>query len=110
MPISKEKALELINEKTKQFQHLLDTATYNTRYDAEYYEAYYGTEGLLKELFSEEEVRRFSLRVSASRSIRVVTPFLEYEIELLTYKKHISKCIWQLNVYKEYKTSGKTQK
>lgn len=101
MPISKEKTLELIDEKTRQFQHILDTATYDTRYNAEYREAYYGTKGLLNELFSEEEVKRFSRSVSASILFRVVTPYIDYEKELLTYKKHISKCISQLNVYKE---------
>ncbi|KKG94567.1 5'-methylthioadenosine/S-adenosylhomocysteine nucleosidase family protein [Methanosarcina mazei] len=101
MPISKKKALELIDEKIKQFQHILNTATYDTRYNAEYHEAYYGTEGLLKELFSEEEVRRFSWSVSASSLFAVVTPYIDYEKELLKYKNHISKCISQLNVYKE---------
>lgn len=101
MPISKEKALELIDEKIKQFQHILDTATYDTRYNAEYHKAYYGTEGLLNELFSEEEVRKFSWKVSTSSLFRVITPYIDYEKELLTYKKHISKCISQLNVYKE---------
>lgn len=48
MPISNSRALELIDEKINQFQHILETATYDTRYDTEYREAYYGTESLLK--------------------------------------------------------------
>ncbi len=101
MPVLKKKALELIDEKIKQFRHILDTATYDARYNTEYHEAYYGTESLLKELFSEEESKRFTWSVSASSLFGAGTPNIDYEGELVKYKKHISKCITQLNVYKE---------
>lgn len=99
MLISKNKALELIDEKIKQFQYILDTATYDTRYNTEYNEAYYGTENLLKELFSEEEAKEFRLHVS--NLVFIATAHKDYEKELKDYKKHINKCISQLKVYKE---------
>lgn len=98
MPISKKKALELIDIKIKQFQYILDTATYDTRYNSKYYEAYHGTEDLVTELFSEEETEKFRDNVS-------IIPFvgipIDYENVLRNYKKHINKCISQLNVYNE---------
>ena len=101
MPVSKNRALELIDEKIKQFQHILDTATYDTRYNTEYHEAYYGTESLLKELFSEGEVKKFSRSVSNNIPFGFYTPYIDYERKLKDYKEHISKCISQLKVYKE---------
>jgi plasmid maintenance system antidote protein VapI len=97
MPVSKNRALELIDEKIKQFQHILDTATYDTRYNTEYHEAYYGAESLLKELFSEEEEKKFRRNVSTFFAISTT----DQGILLKDYKKLINKCISQLKVYKE---------
>lgn len=99
MPISKKKALELIDQKIEQFQHILDTATYDTRYDTEYHEAYYGTESLIAELFSGDEVKKF--RLDTSTIFGGIVASVNYERELRDYKEHISKCISQLKVYKE---------
>lgn len=99
MPILKNKALELIDEKIKQFQHILDTATYDTRYNTEYDEVYYGTENLVTELFSEKEAKKFNWNVSSL--VFVATTHINYEEELRKYKEHINKCISQLKVYKE---------
>jgi nucleoside phosphorylase len=99
MPILKNKALELIDEKIEQFQQILDTATYDTRYNPEYYEVYHGTEGLVAELFSEEEKKKF--RKNVSNYIFFATTHIDYGEELKKYKKHINKCISQLKVYKE---------
>jgi hypothetical protein len=91
MPVSKKKALELIDEKIKQFQHILDTATYNTIKNTEYYEAYHGTKALLTELYSEVEGKKFCFDFSGFYGT----------IRLEDYKEHLSKCISQLKVYKE---------
>ncbi len=99
MHILKSKALELIDEKIEQFQHILNNATYDTRYNTEYHEAYYGTETLVTELFSEEEAKKF--RWNVSNLVLVATMHIDYETELKDYKNHINKCISQLKVYKE---------
>ena len=99
MPVSKDRALELIDEKIKQFQHIHDTATHDNRYNKEYHEAFYGTEALLKELFSEEDAKKFRLNTSTvmgARSTCVAVVNLTED-----YKMHIMKCISQLEVYKE---------
>lgn len=99
MPILKNKALKLIDEKIKQFQHILDTATYDTRYNTEYHEVYYGTVTLVEELFSEEEAKKF--RWNVSNHVAVATRHIDFEKELKDYEKHVNKCISQLKVYKE---------
>jgi Uncharacterized conserved protein len=99
MPILNNKALGLIDEKIKQFQRILDTATYDTRYNTEYHEAYYGTEDLVAELFSKEERNKFRLCVSTVGL--VASTHIDYEEELKDYKTHINNCVSQLKVYKE---------
>lgn len=91
MKISKNKALELIDEKISQFQKILSEATYDNLYDANYELAYHGTENLLTELFSKEEAMNFRSNVSSGIPID----------ELQDYRKHISSCIAQLKVYQE---------
>ncbi|PAV13015.1 hypothetical protein ASJ81_19050 [Methanosarcina spelaei] len=91
--------MELIDEKIEQFQHILNNATYDTRYNTEYHEAYYGTETLVTELFSEEDAKKF--RWNVSNLVLVATMHIDYETELKDYKNHINKCISQLKVYKE---------
>jgi hypothetical protein len=59
MKISKNKALELIDEKISQFQKVLAEATYDNRYNEAYNLAYYGTETLLTEISSKEEAMNF---------------------------------------------------
>lgn len=99
MRISKSRALELIDEKIKQFQHILDTATYDTCYNSEYDEAYYGTKGLVEELFSEEETNKFSRSVSFP--FVIIDERIDYDKELKEYKEHVLRCISRLKVYKE---------
>lgn len=96
MKISKRKALELIDIKISRFQTLLDHASYNNLYDEEYNLAYYGTETLLKELFSEEEAREFRKNVSSFIIVNT-----SRETRLQDFKDHIVKCISQLRVYRE---------
>jgi len=98
--IPKSQAIELIDEKISQFQKVLAEATSNNRYRTETYElAYYGTEDLLKELFSDDEATNFRQRVSG------IGFFIRGEEhpaqKLQDYKDHIHKCISQLKVYKE---------
>ena len=95
MKISKNKALELINEKISQFHKILEEATIGNIYDEFYETAYYGTENLLTELFSKEEAMNFRSIVSSPSLV-----FTRRE-ELQDYRKHISGCIAQLKVYRE---------
>ena len=100
MKIQKNKALQLIDEKISQFQKVLADATYDNRYDEAYRLAYYGTEALLAELFSEVESMNF--RRSVSSRVGVVSiGEIDYAKELQDYKEHINSCIAQLKVYRE---------
>ena len=100
MKVPKNKALELIDEKISQFQKVLDEATYDNRHNKDYKLAYYGTETLLTELFSKEEIMNFRSNVSPGISSfnRGKT---DYAKELQEYQKHINSCIAQLKVYRE---------
>jgi hypothetical protein len=99
MKIQKTKAIELINEKIKQFEDVTKKATYENRYNEDYELAYHGTETLLTELFSQEEAMNFRRNVS--------TPFvvggreIDYEEEVRDYRHHIGNCVAQLKVYRE---------
>ncbi len=64
MTVSKEKALALIREKIREFESVLEHATYENRNDERYNRAYYGTKSLIQELFSEKEVQQFSNAVN----------------------------------------------
>ena len=64
MKFSKNKALELIDEKISQFEKVLAESTYDNHYDESYDLAYYGTETLLAELFSKEEAMGFRRSVT----------------------------------------------
>lgn len=64
MKIPKTKAIELINEKIRQFEDIAKKATYENRYDKDYHLTYEGTEMLLTELFSEEEAMKFRMGVT----------------------------------------------
>lgn len=98
MTISKTKALQLISEKIEQFEKILAEATYENRYKGAYERVYYGTETLIKELFSEEEAMEFRRNVTG---IVVSAGTIDYERELQDYKNHINSCISQLKVYGE---------
>ena len=115
MKIVKTKALQLIDDKIAQFQQLLDSATYENRYEDPYDSTYFGTEALLKELFSEEEVKEFRRQVYVTGFINEDgyknnvlarggfvngdTPDPAYELR--DYRIHINRCIAQLQVYRE---------
>ena len=98
--LEKTKAIKLIDEKISQFQSVLVSATYETRYDEKYNLAYYGTRTLLTELFSEEEAKNFKQNVTSHKFVIGGAP-IDYDRELHDYKEHIRKCISQLMVYQE---------
>lgn len=100
MKISKNKALELIDEKISQFQQVLSNATYDNRYGEDYELAYYGTETLLTELFTKEEAMNFQDRVTPMM-VDFIGEEIDYDKKLEEYKNHINTCIAQLKVYKE---------
>jgi len=97
--VSKDKAIELIDNKISQFYAVLSKATYENRYDEEYKLAFYGTKTLLTELFSKEEAKTFSNTVC--RGFFFGGGKIDYAEELKDYKNHINSCISQLKVYKE---------
>lgn len=99
MKNSKNHALNLIDSKILQFQKILNDATYENRYNEEYHLAYYGTENLLKELFSEEEAKNF--RNNVTIHFVFFGDEIDYAQELQDYKNHIERCISQLKVYRE---------
>jgi len=101
MRISKSKAIKLIEEKIKQFQILLENATYENRYNADYDSSYYGTEALLTDLFSKDEAENFRKNVNSGVGVITLGGPINYARELQDYKKHINKCITQLQIYKE---------
>ena len=99
MKIPKNQALELIDKMISQFRKVLDNATYDNLYGKDYKLAYYGTENLLTELFSEKEVKKnFRCRVG---SMVVPSGGKDYDEELHDYKDHVNKCITQLELYRE---------
>jgi hypothetical protein len=66
MTVSKDRALELMDEKIKQFQYLHDKATYytlyapyDTLYNTDFHKTFDGTEKLLKELSLKDEAKNF---------------------------------------------------
>lgn len=102
MQISKKKALELIDNKIEQFQNILSQSiSYNDRYNEAYQLAYYGTETLLTELFSNEEAMNFRTNVSSVGFVSVIGGEINYSKEIQDYKEHINRCISQLRIYKE---------
>ncbi|MGQ9706044.1 MAG: hypothetical protein ACUVWP_03445 [bacterium] len=100
MKITKNRALELIDKKISQFEEVLKEATFFNRYNEAYKLAYYGTETLLSEIFSETEKMNFRGTVSKSFVIVPRGGFSDEEL-LEDYKDHINMCISQLKVYKE---------
>ena len=64
MRVSREKAIELIDEKISQFEAA--RRAYKAHGGVTYEVAYYGTLDLLTELFSEEETARFRERVDVA--------------------------------------------
>lgn len=118
MPISKKKALALIDEKIKQYENILQIPSeYLTEFDVyfktdtftrfvnehvnEYRHLKYTTEVLLKELFSDEEAEKFCREVYTYVGDKPLCPLLECEGNLNDYRNHINNCILKLNVYKE---------
>jgi hypothetical protein len=99
MTVSKEKALELLDQKIREFETVLETATYESRYNEEYHRIYYGAKSLIEQLFSDKEVKEFSNAVNIG--IVVVGGMIDYQKELNDYRVHIRKCISQLQVFKE---------
>jgi hypothetical protein len=92
MKITKTEALKLIDTKITQFKEILENATIKNRYDKNYKLVYYGTEQLIKELFSEQEIKNFR---------GAVTTLIGNKDVLKDYQEHINDCIAQLEVYKE---------
>ena len=101
MRITKSKTIKLINEKITQFQKILENATYENRFDKAYYSAYHGTESLLTDLFSKDEATNFRKNVSSGAGIFLLGGAIDFAKELQDYKKHINKCIAQLEIYRE---------
>lgn len=101
MRISKSKAIKLIDEKIAQFEQILGNATYENRFGKDYNSAYYGTVSLLTDLFSKDEAQKFEENVSTNVEIITLGGVINRENELLDYKKHINRCVAQLNVYRE---------
>jgi len=99
MKIPKAKAIELIDVKIKQFEDLAKNATFDNRYKEDYKLAYEGTEILITELFSEEETKKFRMKVT--RPAIGFVGRIDYAGELQHYKEHISECIAQLKAHKE---------
>jgi len=89
----------LVDEKVFQLRKVLDEATYDNRHNETYKLAYYGTETLLTELFSEQEAMKF--RRSVTTGVAFVGDKVDYARELRDYKDHIGDCIAQLEVYRE---------
>lgn len=98
MTVLKTKALKLLSEKIEQFKKVLQNATYENQYKDDYKRVYYGTEALIKQLFSEEEAMEFRRNVT---EMIVSTGRIDHEKELNDYKNHINSCISQLDVYVE---------
>ena len=99
MKIPKSKAIELIDEKIKQFEKIAKGATYENRYDENYKLIYEGTEMLLTELFSEEEAMKFRMGVTVPLIAFVGRE--DYAEKVRDYKEHIGKCIAHLKAYIE---------
>lgn len=97
--IPKSKVLELIDQKVLQFEKISADATYENRYNEAYKLAYYGTESLLTELFSKEEVMNF--RRNVTHAIALVGKKVDHGEELEEYKDHINSCIAHLRVYRD---------
>lgn len=100
MKIPKSKAIELINEKIVQFEHVAENATYQNRFDEAYDLAYYGTEQLIKELFP-QELASFRNNVSTHGPITFIGGPANPSEDLKDYKKHLLGCITQLKVYRQ---------
>jgi len=99
MKIPKTKAIELIDEKIKQFEDVAKNATYENRYDESYNFVYEGSEMLLTELFSEEEAMKFRMGVTGAAGAFGGSE--DYAEQVRDYKHLISICIAQLKAYKE---------
>jgi hypothetical protein len=97
MKISKDKALELIDQRIQEFEKVLARATYRNRYDEAYRLAYEGTEGLLTDLFSAKETRTFRRNLMK----RVAFSGTGSAEQLRDYKENIKRCIAQLKIYRE---------
>jgi len=97
--INKANAIRLIDEKIKQFKEIYDNVTYDSRYDPKYQKAYYGTELLLKDLFSVEEAQNFVVNVTSSETV-IGSPRDKIR-EIGRYKKHIQDCVVQLELFRE---------
>jgi len=100
MKIPKTKAIELIDQKIKQFEQVRENARYENRYKEEYQLAYQGTEMLLIELFSEDESKKFRMEVTGPLLI-LAGQEIDVAEEIRGYKEHISSCIAQLKACKE---------
>lgn len=98
--VPKSKALRLIDQKIAQFQKILENIVWDNRFGEDYDIAYYGSETLLKELFSEKEALEFRSNVSSMKIIFHGEP-TDIAKELRDYKKHIERCIAQLRVYRQ---------
>ncbi len=98
MKIPKTKAIELIDEKIKQFEDVAKNATYENRYNGNYQLVYEGAKMLLTELFSEEEAEKFRMRVTGPLAAFGRENYAE---KVRDYKEHIGKCIAHLKAYKE---------
>ncbi|MCK5645003.1 MAG: hypothetical protein KAJ19_29655 [Gammaproteobacteria bacterium] len=96
MKVSKNDALKLIDEKIDKFSRILDRANNSNMYDQEYKEIYYGTESVIRDLYSKEESMDFRRNVGSGAIVSGRSDFQK----LQDYKKHIESCISQLNVYK----------
>jgi len=99
MKIPKTKAIELIDEKIKQFEDVAKNATYENRYNGNYQLVYEGAKMLLTELFSEEEAMKFRMGVTGAAGAFVGRE--DYSEQVRDYKKHVGKCTAHLKAYRE---------
>lgn len=90
MRISRNEAVNLIEEKISKFRKIFQEAECNNCYNEEYRSLYDETTVLLSDLFSEAEVKNFQ---------GAELPY--YETKLQEYKRKLIQCVIKLEDYKE---------
>jgi len=96
MEITKTKAIELIERKIAQFKEIKDHINPDNTFDSAYEQAYHGTIQLLADLFSVDEKEYFRVAVHIYS-----WPSNDSARQVIEYRRHIDKCISQLEIYTE---------
>lgn len=89
--ITKNKALTLINETINDFEKLISSSTVDNMFDDLYEEKYLYTEGLIKQIFSEEEKNTFRDQLALAASLSD-----NPQEELKDYRDHLKSVISRL--------------